>query len=193
MNLISLMSAYFIGVIVLFVLARMILKEADTNLQAEELPGGALRFGPDQLARIAMAVFIGGFGVVGVLGTVSALFGGRGLAMSLFCLAVALLLLRFLPGTLLLTKEGLEQHVWLGSPKKIAWSEVQSVTVVKREGRVVILGTGGRKIQHAKQLPDRDRLLAELRAHCPDKMPGATITVAAGHRDWMVPPPPPKD
>jgi hypothetical protein len=191
MNLLIIMGPYFVGVIVLFVLARMILKETDSNLQAEELPGGGVRFAPDRQARGAMAAFIAMFAFVGVAGTVSALINGQGLALSLACVVIALLLLRILPGTIVATHEGLEQHFWLGNVKRVLWGEVGTVSVVQKEGRITITGLKGGKIQHSKQFPDRDRLLAELRVHCPDRMPGAAAGGNGGHRNWVVPPPQP--
>ncbi|MDR3741672.1 MAG: hypothetical protein P4L40_21850 [Terracidiphilus sp.] len=190
MNILIIMGPYFVGVIVLFVLARLILKEADSNQQTEELPGGGVRFAPASQARVAMAVFIAMFAFVGVVGTMSALVNRQGLTLSLVCLIIALLLLRILPGTIVLTSEGLEQHFWLGKAKRVLWGDVGTVPVVQKEGRVTITGLKGGKIQHSKQFPDRDRLLAELRAHCPDRMPGATANVSSGHRNWVIPPPP---
>ena len=192
MILIEVMAPYFVGVVILFILMRIILREADSNVRAEELPDGVLRFAPVKQALIAMMVFIGIFVLVAVASTISTLIGGHGLIVSLFCLAVVFLLLQVLPGTVLLTKEGLEQHFWLGNLKKIAWSEVRAVSVLQREGRVVIFGASGKKIQYTRQLPDRDRLLAELRLHCPDKMPEPSTSPATGQRQWTVPPPPPK-
>ena len=189
MNLIWFVVPYFAGVVVLFILMRIILGEAGSNLHAEELSGGVLRFAPVKLALIAMVVFIGIFVLAGVAGTISTLLGGRGVILTLFCLAVAFLLLQVLPGTILLTSEGLEQHVWLGRPKKIAWGEIRAVSEFKRDGRVEVLGMSGKKIQHTRQLPDRERLLAELRTHCPDKMPDAAGNPRAGRREWDVPPP----
>lgn len=191
MNLIAVLLPYFVGFIVLFALSRIVLAEADSNRPAEQLPDGRLIFAPEKMALVAMVLFVGGLGGLGIFGSVVALFNGHGLLPSLFCLAFAALLLCILPGTLTLTNEGLEQRYWAGNVKRIRWRDVTSVRIVQKEGRVVISGLGYSRIQHTRQLPDRDRLMAELQAHCPDRMPGAAKNASSQHRQWVVPPPPP--
>jgi hypothetical protein len=98
-------------------------------------------------------------------------------------------LLRILPGSITLTSAGLEQRYWLAKAKGIAWSDVRSIAVDHKQGRVTISSRTGVKIQHPRQLPDRARLLAELEARCPDKMPRADGSASPYHP--VVPPPPP--
>ena len=173
MNPIYFLVLFFVGVAALWVLSRQIVREADRDRTARTLPDGALEFAAGQRAFLAMVVFIGVFAVLGVWGTVSALIAGRGLVFSLLCLGFALLLLRVLPGTIVLSGQGLEQRFWLARAKRIAWDQVRDVAVRPKQGEVTICGQRGAKIQHTRQLPDRARLLAELEARCPDKMPRA--------------------
>jgi len=190
MTFIWVIVPYFVGVGVLALLARIILKEADENQQAKPLPGGGLEFAPEKNVLTAMLIFIGIFGVLGVVGTVSALISGHGLVFSLAFVLFALLMACILPGSITLTEVEIEQRFWLGKRKSIHWDDLRSVTVDRKQGRVTIASRTGVKIQHARQLPDRARLLAELEARCPDKMPRPDGSAPLPHHP-VVPPPPP--
>ena len=164
---------FFAGVAGLWLLSRQIVREADSDRTARQLPGGGLEFAVDQRAFLAMYVFLGVFAVMGVGGTISALIAHASLVFPLICLGFTLLLLRVLPGTIVMSEQGLEQKYWLTKAKRIGWGQVRDVVVRQKQGQVTICGKNGAKIQHTRQLPDRARLLAELEARCPDKMPRA--------------------
>jgi hypothetical protein len=174
MSLLTVAGLYFGGVTVLGVLSHRIVREADGDRTARALPDGRLEFAPDPQAILAMYIFIGIFAAFGTWGLIFALVEGGGLALAMFCLLLVLLLLRLLPGTIVLSEQGLEQKYWLAKVTHIGWDDVQSVSVNEKQNRTTVYGRQGAKIKHERQLPDRARLLAALEARCPDKMPGAT-------------------
>lgn len=183
MNPIGILLPFFAGMAVLWVLSRLILQEAGGSRQARVLPDGGLEFASEPSAFVAMYLFIGILALFGGAGGISALVTGRGMAPALFCLAFVALLLRVLPGTIVLTDQGLEQRYWLLKVMRIGWDEVREVIVDAKQGKVTVHSKFGGKIVHMRQLADRARLLAELEARCPDKMPGAK-------RRFVVAPPP---
>lgn len=185
-NIVAWLLPYVVGVLVLFVLSRLAQKTADSGRKAQELADGGLEFAPDAAALVAMRLETGIFGLLGVGGVIGYLFNAHGLWVSLFCVVFALLLAKLLPGTIVLTEAGLEQRYWLGKPKQMRWKDVQIVTVQHKQRSVTVRGRGGVKIQHAKQLPDMERFVAELTTRCPDAMPRE-----GEKRRVVIPPPPP--
>lgn len=173
MSPITFLVLFFVFVAGMWLLSRQIVREADSNRTAHPLPGGGLEFAVDRRAFLAIYVFLGVFGFLGVGGTISALIQHANAVFPLVCLGFAVLLLRVLPGTIVLNEQGLEQKFWLAAVRRIGWDQVRDVAVQQKQGLVTIRGKNGTKIQHPRQLPDRARLLAELEARCPDKMPGA--------------------
>jgi hypothetical protein len=188
MNIFAWMMPYLLGMVALFVLSRLSQKEAGRSRKAEELPGGGLEFAPDTVALTSTRLLIGLFGLLGVVGIVGNAFNGHGLWPGVFCASLALLLAKLLPGTILLTDQGLEQRYWLGAPKQMRWKDVHMVTLQQRQRSVTVIGRSGVKIQHVKQLPDRSRLLIELANRCPEAMPRE-----GEKRRVAIPPPPPPE
>lgn len=188
MNPITFLVLFFVAVAGLWLLSRQIVREAGSDRTARQLPGGGLEFAMDQRALVASVLFIGAFAVVGVGGTISALISHASLVFPLVCLGFTLLMLRVLPGTIVLSEQGLEQRYWLAKAKRVGWDQVRDVAVQQKQGLVTIRSKSGAKIQHTRQLPDRASLLAELEARCPDKMPRA-IEKPTETRTVVVPPP----
>jgi hypothetical protein len=190
MSPILFLALFFTGVAGLWWLSRQIVREADSGRTARPLSEGGLEFAADQRAFLAMYIFLGVFAVIGVGGTISALISHASLLFPLVCLGFTLLLLRVLPGTIVLSTEGLEQRFWLAKVTRIGWSQVREIAVRHEKGLVTIRSKSGTKIEHTRQLPDRARLLAELEARCPEKMP-RPVEIRSETRTVMVPPPPP--
>ncbi len=181
---------YMLAVVSLLVLSRVAQQEALRSRKAREVAPGALEFAAENSALLASQALIGLFALLGVGGLLESAFTGRGLLPGLFCAGFALLLAKLMPGTIVLLPDGLEQRYWLGKPKQMRWRDVQEVIVLGKQRRVIVRGRGDVKILHTKQLPDQERLLAELGAHCPDAMPGQE-GVAPHPRHFVIPPPPP--
>ncbi|HZB87857.1 MAG TPA: hypothetical protein VE291_04285 [Terracidiphilus sp.] len=179
MNPIPILAPFFIAAAVLFGLSRLILNEGDPTRPARQLPGGGLEFAYTQSAFWGIYLFLALVGLVALAGVLSAARGATGIVVTLFCVGFAVLLLRVLPGTIVLTAQGLEQHYWLRKPAVIAWADVRSIAVNEKRREITIRNSKGAKIQHSRQFPDRERFVAELQSHCPDRMPGAKRVVTA--------------
>lgn len=107
-------------------------------------------------------------------------FRARSMVVAVLLALIAVGLMAPFPETITAGPDGLVQEVrfWL-KKKKVAWSDVREIRVVKRNHLLVITGADGNRIAHTRQLPDRDRLLEELYQHCGDKVPKALRPVAA--------------
>lgn len=184
MNPWPILAPFFIAAAVLFVLSRLVLSEGDPTRPPRTLPDGGLEFAFPARAFLGIYLFLGFLGLVTVSGIVSSTRSLMGIVVTVFCVGFIVLLLRVLPGTLVVTAQGLEQRYWLRKPRVIAWADVRRIEVREKQREVVIRGVGGTKIQHSKQFPDREQLMAALEAHCPDRMPGAARVIPPA-----VPPP----
>ena len=86
-------------------------------------------------------------------------------------LAVGALIVAGFPGTIVITADGLEQVHWLWRNKHVQWSEIEEINTGEKSRAVTITATDGTKIVHSRQLPDRPRLLFELKQHCGENLP----------------------
>ena len=174
MNLIGYMCFFFGLILLLWIASRMVISDADEGRAAKESPG-LVEFFPNRRAYwgvyIIVAVMlypVGGTAIAGIHTLAD-------LSVPAFCLAFILFLLAAYPGTIYLREDAMEQTYWFGRRKHIGWKDVRSITIDEKRKRVTIAGTNGAKIVHTRQLPDKARLLAELTARCPGKMPGAAV------------------
>lgn len=179
MNLAAIVVPFVAVILLLFILSRLVVSEAGSNRQPEELSGGALQFLPNPSAYWGVYLFLGCLAFLALSGTVNAIRGGSGLIPAILCAGFFVFLLSAYPGSIVANKDGLEQLYWLTGRKSIPWNEVWSVAVDLKSGRVTVTGKRSVKIVHTRQLPGRDRFLAELETHCPDRMPGAHRVVSA--------------
>ena len=81
---------------------------------------------------------------------------------------VALMLAAF-PAAIVADENGIEQVFWLRGRKRIAWKDSLAVEVNEKKHEIRIKGRNGVKIVHARQLPDRSRLLTEFEKHAPER------------------------
>ena len=154
------------------VLLLLMRRETSRNRTAKDAGDGKLVFELDQVTYWA---WLGLF--VYLLYTVVIQFGGKpfrtsslGVALVLLLLAVGLMMP--FPETIMAEPEGLVQEIrfWL-KKKKVAWGDVREIRTAKKNKLLIVEGVDGTKIVHARQLPDRDRLLEELYRHCGEKVP----------------------
>lgn len=75
------------------------------------------------------------------------------------------------PGKVVVDDEGIEQVYWLWKNKRIPWQEIAEINTGKTEHTITITGIDRTKIVHSNRLPDRSRLLLELRRHCDENLP----------------------
>ena len=164
----------------LLLLAKLIAGNADRGREARATEDGRIEFAPNRRSYWGAYVFCATFILVAI---VSLARGPRSIAdltVPVACIGFVLLLLVAFPATIVADDKGLEQIFWLRR-KRIAWKEVGKVDVNEKSGEVKIAGKSGVKILHARQLPDRARLLKELDEHCTERLvpaPPAPATLA---------------
>lgn len=85
-------------------------------------------------------------------------------------IVLAMLVAEF-PGTIVVTADGLEQIHWLSRNKHIRWDEIKEINTGEASRTITITAASGTKIVHSRQLPDRPRLLLELKQYCGNNLP----------------------
>jgi hypothetical protein len=75
------------------------------------------------------------------------------------------------PGTIVVTRDGLEQFYWLRKRKRIFWKEIVEIETCVQNDAVKITSLNRTKIVHYYLLADRSRLLLELKRHCGEELP----------------------
>ena len=156
--------------LLLLLLAKLIAGNADRGREARPAEGGGIEFAPNRRSYWGVYVFCACFGFVIVASLVRGLRSTVDLVVPVACIGFVLLLLAAFPATIVADDKGLEQVYWLRGRKRIAWKEVGKVNVNEKSGDVEISSKSGVKILHARQLPDRTRLLKELDEHCTEKL-----------------------
>ena len=169
MNLMGMFIPFIGAFVVLLVLSRLIVSGADEERKALETENGRLEFTPNRRGYWATYLFIACLSYVLVASLVNGIKSG--MAPAVLCAGFIALLLAAFPGSVIVDKNGLGQVYWLRGEKRIAWSDVSKVSVDEKKHEVKILGKFGTKIVHTRQLPDRERLLQELKTHCSEKLP----------------------
>jgi len=76
-----------------------------------------------------------------------------------------------LPGTIVVTRHGLEKVYWLRRNTCIRWNEIVEINTGEKSGTVTIVGGDGTRIIHSREMADRPRLLLELKRHCGENLP----------------------
>jgi hypothetical protein len=144
---------------------------ADRQRKALVLRGGRIEFSPNRRAFWAWPVLVAYL----VYATISQLKGSHGRPLDMiFASGLGILAMMFIftfPETIIVTDNGLEQTSWLWKNKQIRWADIVEVNTGEKRRTVIITGADGTKIVHSRQLPDRSRLLMELRGHCGEKLP----------------------
>jgi hypothetical protein len=166
----------FAVVVVLMVLAKLIVSAADDRNATET--DGRLEFAPNRRSFWGIYAFIAFLGYVIVGGLASGIRSGLDLIVPLFCTGFIALLTMAFPGTIVADQDGLEQKYWLRGSNRIAWKDVAKVTVDEKRDEVKISSKQGVKIVHARQLPDRARLLNELHERCTETLVPAVAPAA---------------
>jgi hypothetical protein len=75
------------------------------------------------------------------------------------------------PGTIVATRDALEEVHWFWRNKKIRWAEIEEIDTEKRGSTVTVIGSGRRKIVFTNSHPDRPRFLLEIKRHCGNDLP----------------------
>jgi hypothetical protein len=75
------------------------------------------------------------------------------------------------PAKIIVASGGLQQVSWLWKNKRISWEDIVEINTGEKSRMVTITDSDGTKIVHSRVLPDRPRLLIELRHHCGENLP----------------------
>jgi hypothetical protein len=172
MNLVGILMPFLIAFAVLVVLSRLIAGSADAERKALETESGRLDFVPNRRSYWGVYIFLACMAYAFLASLVHGLKTGLGLGQVGFIVGFALLLLAAFPGSISIDDDGLGQYFWLRGEKRIAWKDVKAITVDEKKREIKVIGKAGVKVLHARQLPDRERFLEELKKHCAGKVPG---------------------
>lgn len=144
---------------------------ADKQRKAVVLPDGSVAFTPNRRSFIAWPMLM----VYLVYVTVSlAMHTGRSPFNVMMAVGFGIGTVMFatvFPGSILVKREGLQQVSWLWKNKRVRWEDIVEINTGAKSRIVTITGSDGTKIVHSPVLPDRARLLNELRQNCGDKLP----------------------
>ena len=144
---------------------------ADKQRKARQLQDGHIEFTPNRRSFWAWPLLV----VYLIYATISQLMHLHGRLLNLM-VAVSLGILTVMiafpfPGKIIVTGDGLEQVSWLWRNKRIRWAEIAEINTGGKSRTVTITGADGTRIVHGRQLPDRPRLLIELKQHCGENLP----------------------
>jgi hypothetical protein len=171
MDVVGTFTPLLVSLLILFVLSRLIVSGADEDRQAQETGNGSIEFTPNRRSYWGVYLFIAFMAYIALASLFTGIKGPMDLLPAFFSAGFILLLLAAFPGSLVADEQGLEQAYWLRGRKRIAWKDVTRIAVNEKKGEVRISGKGGTKVLHSRQLPDRARLIEELRKHCNEKLP----------------------
>lgn len=161
------LSAWIVAVAVLLSFSG----SADKHRKARVLKGGGTEFAPNRRSYWAWPLVI----VYLIYTTVGRLIhihaGWLNLDIALTFGGLAVLFAFPFPGVILLRADGLEQVSWLWKNKRIRWADIVEINTGEKSHTVTITAADGTKIIHSRQLPDRARLLMELKHYCGANLP----------------------
>jgi Bacterial PH domain len=145
--------------------------DADKQRKARARQDGRIEFTPNRRSFWAWTLLVAYL----IYATINQLMHIQGRALNLM-VAVSLGILTVMiafrfPGKIIVTADGLEQVSWLWRNKQIRWAEIGEINTGGKSRTVTITGADGTRIVHSRQLPDRQRLLMELKQHCGENLP----------------------
>ena len=106
-----------------------------------------------------------------VLWLVASLFrGGEDWYGMFIPLVVVVAILLAMPGTVIVSSGGIEQHRWIRSDRKIAWDEIAWMRRGVNTGTTYVKSkNGGRPVSFSPLLVGQSRFESEVRRHAPDR------------------------
>jgi Bacterial PH domain len=169
MDLMSMFLPLILAAIVLLLLAKLIVSDADGSRTASEVISGKIEFVPNRRSYFGVYLFVGFLTYVAVAGLVTGLRTQLDLISPLSCVGFVAIILAAFPASIVVDANGVEQVYWLRGRRRIAWKDIVSVDVNEKKHEVRIKGKNRVKIVHTRLLPDRSRLLAELDKHASER------------------------
>jgi hypothetical protein len=144
---------------------------ADKLRKARAMQDGRIEFTPNRRSFWAWPLLV----VYLIYATISQLMRIHGRPLNLMVaigFGVLTVTIAFaFPEKIIVTADGLEQVSWLWKNKRIRWADIIEINTGEKSRTVTITGADGTKIIHGRQLPDRPRLLMELKQHCGENLP----------------------
>lgn len=130
-----------------------------------------LEFSPSWVQFVAWAIVV----LYCIYGSADAFLRYRGTFSSfMFGFALgcsAIVFLQVFPGTIIVSKDDIRQEYWFWRNQYIRWDEIVEVNTGKKSRTITITGAKRATITHARNLPDRRRLLLEIKRHCGESLP----------------------
>ncbi|MGA8729243.1 MAG: hypothetical protein WB608_10875 [Terracidiphilus sp.] len=171
MDIFKATAPFFCVLIVFWIAARVAVADAARDRTAVERENGRIEFFPNRQCFWGIYVILAFISYPILMFIATGFKSATGLWLISLCSGCILLLLMSFPGSIYINADGLEQTYWVGSKKRVPWKHVAWIGIDDKKKRVTVKGSNGHKIVHTRQLPDKARFLAELRTHCPTKMP----------------------
>ncbi len=144
---------------------------ADKRRKARTLQSGEVEFAPNRRSYWVWPVVVGYLIYATVRRLMHIHAGWLNLDTAVTFGGLAVLLAIQFPGAILVTADGLEQVSWLWKNKRIRWEDIAEINTGEKSHTVTITAVDGTKIIHNRQLPDRARLLTELKHYCGGNLP----------------------
>ncbi len=144
---------------------------ADKQRKAILLQDGNVEFTPNRRSFVAWPILIAYM----IYATLSQGMHIQGSPLKLMVVVLVGILTVMLagsfPGKIIVASDGLQQVCWLWKNKRIRWADIVEINTGGKDRTVTIASSDGTKIVHSHTLPDRARLLIELRQHCGENLP----------------------
>ena len=162
--------ALIVGAVPAFLIWNLYYRKSNRS-SAKELSDGRVEFPPSQWTLMIWPLLVV-YSAYRVIMRLEHRHASQADLISIAILGFAFLehLISF-PGTVAVTRDGLEQIYWFRKTKYVRWSEIVEINTGDKIARIEITGTDGTKIIHSKNLADRARLMLEIKQHCGDNLP----------------------
>lgn len=145
--------------------------DADKHRKAKPLSAGGIELAPNRRAYYAWCLIIAYLTYVTIHRFVHASGKPFNLLIAACFAALTVMIATVFPSTIVVATGGLEQVFWLRKNKRLLWSDIVEINTGEKSRLVTITGADGTKIVHSRQLPDRTRLLKEIKTRCEDNLP----------------------
>jgi hypothetical protein len=144
---------------------------ADKHRKAEELQDGRVKFTPNRRSFFGWSILVV-YLIFAVISQATHIQGSPlKMIVAVLIAILAVMIAVSFPATIIVASDGLRQVYWLWKNKRVRWEDIVEINAGEKSRIVTITGSDGTKIVHSSVLPDRPRLLSELRHRCGDNLP----------------------
>ena len=163
----------------MLLLGWMHLRGTGRTRSAKDLGDGSVKFSPDSITYLAWPLIV----LFPAWGAINELRRGSGEWWNLMAPMIILVLaaseMLAFPGTIVVSRDAIEQQFWLRSEKRIRWGEITEIKEHGKRGPLVITASDGTKISFSDRLPDRQRFMAEIEKSCRGNLPAEFLNRVA--------------